>query len=559
MQQFRRLSNFGFDVHKFALAESLSNYIIQDRQPYRLAHSAAGMGLGKDLQGMANKIEATANKGKSGLGLGGTHPLTPSTTPDYTPQPDTAILTHDHAALSFEEMEWWRIMEQRKPAKLLRSKFLPKDDILLAVRTAREMSHAWHSHQVNKLEVTMPNQATPDGVVSSADGGRAIPLLIQTPESSGASPSADVMSGGPGAMLGSPGAAPNSPEAFCLHQAPCVSPQDVQHSGSFWNIASLDSAFNICSSLAAMQQSSNSPDADLCLLDLSMSDCGATEYVLTHGGVRVQSAQVMPGEAAEKLQSSASNVAGVVQPLSANASAESDDSATQAPASVALSTQLKDSTSAQTDLLAATPVQAEAGVSKAAVALDGAGKQLPDSVAEPLDVALLPDSFAAEGQELHTTPSAYSADAAAHLAVTDADVTDSTHMQAATQNAVTDQHSKTANLSAAMPAAYSLKSYEAMKASLKAAHLVIGSLGPVNGQRQAPIGKGKLGSTDRQPAEGSGQGVPTAQEGGVQPEGVMEAEYADGYRARLLWECAVALSCLQPGIALLTGCVHGIA
>lgn len=493
-----------------------------------------GMGLGKDLQGMANKLEATANKGKSGLGLGHTYTLTPTTTPDYSPQPDTAILTNDHAALTFEEMEWWRIMEQRKPAKLLRSKFLPQDDILLALRTAREISQAWHrDRSLNSPDDKVTDLRTSDSKDSSAEGGWDVPLLVQTPKTNNPSPTVNAKSVAPGAVPGSPGAAPNSPEAFCLHQAPCLAPQGVHHSRSFWNMASLDSAFNICSSLAAMQQ----PHAKLNILDLSVNECGATEYVMTHGGVRIHSAQVMSGAAAQKLQGSCSHVAGTVQALLPSALSAPGDSAMQ-EASDALRTHVTDGTPAQTELPSPPPT---AAVGSAAVA------ELPDT-------ASLPGSPAADRQELDLKPlqpspeAAHQADAAA---VTHADVTDSTHVQTA---AAADQHIGIANPSAA----YSLNSYELLKAGLKAAHLVIGSLSLNNGQGTGPIGREisqTKGRTEGQHGEGSGQGMVAAlcpQERVMQHEGVMETEYADDYRARLLRECAVALSSLQTGTAFLT-------
>lgn len=489
------------------------------------------MGLGKDLQGMANKLEATVNKGKAGLGLGNTHTLTPATTPDYSPQPDTAILTNDHAALSFEEMEWWRIMEQRKPAKLLRSKFLPQDNILLALRTAREMSHAWHRDQLNSSD-DKANDEVPSGSKDST--GWDVTLLIKTPKTEGTVfPSADADSKRPGAVPGSLeaapyslGPAPYSRESFCLHQAPCVAPPGLHHSRSFWNMASLDSAFKICSNLAAMQQS----HAELNILDLSVHDCGATEYVLTHGGARVQSAQVMSGEAVQKLQSSASNVAGVVQALVPSSSSEPDESAMQ-PTSAALRTHVTNSTPAQPDLPESRHMQA--------------------AVAEPHGVASLSGSPAADSQELVPTPSVLGSPAQAAMAdaaaVTHAAVTDSTHVQ----TAPADCDMGVAN----QPAAYSLDSYEGLKASLKAAHLVIGSLGPNSGQGQGSIARrdpGVKGRTEGQRGEGSGQAPAFwPQEGDRQHEGVMEAEYADDYRARLLWECAVALSCLQTGTAWL--------
>ena len=519
------------------------------------------MGLGKDLQGMADKVEASSNKGRAGLGLGTTHPLTLTTTPDYTPKPDTAILTHDHAALSFEEMEWWRIMEQRKPAKLLRSKFLPQDDILLAMRAAREMSHAWLSHQADKSGNTVPNQAMPGDTVSNAEGSWTIPLLKTFPNNTSSSTDAMLsyaraVPGSLEAMPHSPEAASNSPDDFCRHQAPCVAPQGQRHSRGFWNMASLDSAFNICGNLAAMQQSGGADANNLCLLDLSSDDCGATEYLLTHGGVTVQSAQVLTDAAAEKLHSSGSHVAGVVQALLPSITAEIANSPMQV-ASVASEGQSQGSTHAQTDTLAPKPVAEVSETAAAAAALGGAREPMTISAAaEALGVALLPGSLAAEGQEEKTTLAVQAADSNAEpMDLLGADVTDSTHMQAAAPTSLKAQHSRTAQQSAAILAAYTLHSFEAMKASLKGAHLVVGSLGTLDGQGQAPIGREASqvkGSNDGQHAVADGQEVPTAQEGSIQHEGVMEAEYADSYRARLLWECAVALSCLHPGTAFMT-------
>ena len=462
-------------------------------------------------------------------------------------------------------MEWWRIMEQRKPAKLLRSKFLPQDEILLALRAAREMSCAWHRGQADVSDDKVPNQAMVGRTVSSAEDGWAIPLLVPTPQTDNASPSTDAVlqsprdvSGSPGSGPNSPGVALNSPRPFCLHQAPCVAPQGLQHSRSFWNMGSLDSAFNICSSLAAMQQSGGTADNGLCLLDLSMDDCGATEYVLTHGNVRVQSAQVLPSDAAEKLQNSASNATAVVQTLSSSITAETEDSAMQA-ASVAVSNQLQDGTHAQTNLLAAKPMQEANEVSKAAAALGGAaGKQLTHlAAAETLDVASLPEYLSAEQQELDPTHAEQSVDNVAQpVYMTDAPATDSTHVQTAALDGAQGQHIETPQLPVATPAAYSLHFYEAMKATLKGAHLVIGSLGAHNGQGRVPIRREvphAEGNIDGQHSEGNGQTVPTAQEGDIQHEGVMEAEYADGYRARLLWECGTALACLLPGTVFKTG------
>ncbi len=278
------------------------------------------MGLGRELQGIAHKLDPTPNKGKAGLGLGQNHPQEAFSVPKYSPQPDTAILTNDHAVLSFEEMEWWRIMEQRKPAKLLRSKFLPQDDILVALRSARELSQAWLAHLVVSNDSALSHQAISSEADALQKGGWQSPLreaghLItgstqDTPHS-------------PGAASNSPGAATSAseavakcseavckgPEGFCLHQGPCMAPHGGDSSSGFWQMASLDSAFSICSSLAssAGQNTHDSSAATLCALDLSFKDCGATEFVLSHSGVKVQSAQLIASKSAQKLMDSHSS------------------------------------------------------------------------------------------------------------------------------------------------------------------------------------------------------------------------------------------------------------
>lgn len=320
---------------------------------------AAGLGLGKDLQGMAHKLDSTPNKGKAGLGLGQDHPQESFGTPKYNPQPDTAILTHGHAVLSFEEMEWWRIMEQRKPAKLLRSKFLPQDDILVALRSARELGQSWIETQVNSSKISMPNQnQTATASNSSQKGGWLSPLKEVNQQASGCGQEHD---NSPGASVSNPrpagtslGAAPSSPvaasdnvqsavpgseaeaecprataispEAFCLHQGPCVAPKGRDPSPSFWHMASLDFAFSICSSAKTPpnQDVGDSNAARLCLLNLCCHDCGAAQYVLTHSGVKVQSAQLMPSEAAQKLKADASNTDTEVPILALNANMDLD-------------------------------------------------------------------------------------------------------------------------------------------------------------------------------------------------------------------------------------------
>ena len=481
------------------------------------------MGLGKDLQGMAHKLDPTPNKGKAGLGLGQDHPQESFGIPKYNPQPDTAILAHDHAVLSFEDMEWWRIMEQCKPAKLLRSKFLPQDDILVALRSARELGRNWTVNQVNNSKIGMPNQdQTATFSDSSQTGGWLSSLKEIDQQASGCgqehviSPGASVSSPKPGetsseaapsslvaasdsVQSAAPGseakaeslrAAATSPETFCLHQGPCVAPQGRDPSPSFWHMASLDSAFSICSSAKTSpnQEGGDSSAATLCLLDLSCHDCGAAQYVLTHGGVKVQSAQLMPSEAAQKLK------------------ADARGADTDIPI---LSLDLQPLPAVSTQLAAAKPEQAVSSVA-------GTTQIEPSSAITHAEALIGPSATTSKPVAVQSSRSVTAAITAA----------------------------------APVPVTHSLPSIEALKPDLKPANLVIGNLSPLDvqpGQQAATTGGGaSKGSLEGQTGGVDGQGLPfTGDSDGAL--GVMEAEYSREYRARLLWECAMALSCLQPG------------
>ncbi|KAL0044230.1 hypothetical protein WJX82_005654 [Trebouxia sp. C0006] len=121
---------------------------------------------------------------------------------------------------------------------------------------------------------------------------------------------------------------------------------------------------------------------------------------------------------------------------------------------------------------------------------------------------------------------------------------------------LTHDHASTRSVTAAISAAapvpvtHSLPSYEALKPDLKPANLVIGSLSPLHcqpGQQAASTGGGaSKGNLEGQTGGVNGQGLPLKGDSNG-ALGVMEAEYSREYRARLLWECAMALSCLQPG------------
>ena len=479
-----------------------------------------GMGLGKDLQGMAHKLDPTPNKGKAGLGLGQDHPQESFGIPKYNAQPDAAILTHDHAVLSFDEMEWWRIMEQRKPAKLLRSKFLPQDDILVALRSARELGQTWVESQVNSSKISMPNQ---DQAATASDncqtGGWLSPLKrvhqqtskcgqehVNTPGTSVSSPKPAGIS--PGAAPSSPVAASDrvqsaafgseaqaecpraiaiSPETFCLHQGPCVAPQGHDPLPSFWHMASLDSAFSICSSAKTSpnQEGGHSDAATLCLLDLSCHDCGAAHYVLTHGRIKVQSAQLMRSEAAQKLRADASNADTDIPILGLDLQP-----------------------------LPAVSTQAAAAKTEPAIsAVAGTTQTEPQSALTHAEPLMGPPAVTSEPVAVQSTRSVAAAITAA----------------------------------APIPVTHSLPSYEALKPDLKPANLVIGNLSPLHcqpGQKAAATeGGASKGSLEGQTGGVNGQGQPLKGDS----LGVMEAEYSRGYRARLLWECAMALSCLQPG------------
>ena len=92
---------------------------------------------------MPQSLSATGNKGRAGLGMASPQGSSPAAS--YALQPDSAMLVNDEPVLTMQEMEWWRIMGQREPKKLLRSKFLPQDDVLLSLRTAREQAQGLSS------------------------------------------------------------------------------------------------------------------------------------------------------------------------------------------------------------------------------------------------------------------------------------------------------------------------------------------------------------------------------------------------------------------------------
>lgn len=430
--------------------------------------------------------------------------------------------------LSLDEMEWWRIMQQKKPAKLLRSKFLPQDDILVALRSARELVQSWLASSVHTSNREETNEAVIGSGCSQKTGCQSTPreteLAVKphqdqsispevTSSSPGSAPSSlEAARSSPGASPGSlkspaaasegvsgrPRAVPCSPETFCLHQGPCIAPQGPDPSPTFWHMASLDSAFSICSSLTTSHQQGA---GTLCTLDLSCQDCGATQYVLSHGGAKVQSAQLMAGASTQKLRIDASS-AGTelhILPMSISMTANEECTAVQSLSAATASETATRGTAAAMPALTET-VRTEV-VDAACAHVEAVLPALLSAAAAVDAIPAVDKTVAVSAVEPDTSPNMYS-----------------------------------------------LALYEALQPTLKPVSLVIGSLCPMDGQ-QGLKSEGQnqsMGNLDGQTDASIGPRLPVKGESS-EALGVMEAEYSRGYRARLLWECAVALSCLQPG------------
>ena len=294
-----------------------------------------------------------------------------------------------------------------------------------------------------------------------------------------------------------PRAIPRIHETLCLHQGPCIAPQGQDPSPAFWHMASLDSALSICSSLTTSHQQGA---GTLCMLDLSRQDFGATQYVLSHGGVTVQSAQLLAGASAQKLSTDASSAGTELHML---------------PMSISM-TANEESTAVQSLSAATASETATRGTASAMPALTEMVQTKVVDAAHAHAEAILP---------------AVSSEAAAvgRPAI---------DMTAAASTVEPDNSSDV----------HSLAWYEALQPTLKPVNLVIGSLCPMDGQ-QGLKHEGQhqsMGNLDGQVDASTGQRLPVKGESS-EALGVMEAEYSREYRARLLWECAVALSCLQPG------------
>lgn len=425
---------------------------------------------------MPQSLDPTANKGRAGLGLDSTGPGSSSAAVSYALQPDSALLMNDEPVLTMQEMEWWRIMEQRKPKKLLRSKFLPQDDVLLALRSARE-------------------QAQRSGPAESAIAAQGSSLSVM-PDSL-------------------------EPEFIrvehaCPHEGPCLAPHDSAHSSGFWHMASLEAGLSLCSTAAASQQLPNTP-ANLqgfSFLDLSFSDSGAAQYLLTHAPVVVQSAVLMGSRAAEKLCS------GQLEAV-------------------------------------------QQGTPKAVV------QQWPGDFNTQLTT---PSALADSSSTLHAAPSSSTAVSAASL--TDTNVATHSADPETPQGSEQTLHpcstlgpSKSTEPAGASPVSplsqHSLASYHALAATVGQHNLVVGDLSSIADHSTSARDAAHVSGSSPKNDSVTETGAVAAQGDWQQAEtvGVMEAEYSSAYRARLLWECAVALACLKPGklsdtLSLLSAHLH---
>lgn len=454
-----------------------------------------GAGLGRAQQGISDPLEAAGNRGRAGLGLDPTAPEGSAAGASYALQPDACLLVNDQPELTMQEMEWWRILEQRQPSKLLRSKFLPQDDILLALRTARE--GACNNVPSESIAQDALPRASHAGIAESARPGlREQPASVMPP--AGIS------------------------EHCCTHQGTCLAPRDSEHSTAFWHMASLEVGLSLCSTAAAAAPlpPTGADTSGFSFLDLSLCDCGATQYMLTHAPVKVQSAVVMSSEATQQLRSSS-------QPNAAeHAGAQ--------------------------PVLQQWPWDFRTG-------------KMPSPAA---------DAAAPVSQHVQSSHSPDSALALPPLPQSEAKIVTKTRpgqaVQESPQLCSIPQEPDTAGLetpqTTGQSAEHSLESFQALTAAVGQVNLVIGSL------CSQPGAAGAVHRVSRQSGEGasisardtayvgntvaaSGVSNPGRQPAEAcsasgrhdTPLGVMEAEYGSAYRAQLLWECAVALSCLKPG------------
>ena len=273
----------------------------------------------------------------------------------------------------------------------------------------------------------------------------------------------------------------NSPEDTCSHQAPCLVPQDSEHSSAFWHIASLEAGLSLCSSAAAAHQlpEKSADEQDFSFLDLSFSDSGAAQYLLKHAPVEVTAGVLMGSGAAQQLCSTQAEATqqGATQPVLQQ---WPDDfkTALATPASTADQS-----------------VHANAAISPAtgtSVAPNSAASTSSlSAIAAPLEVSTHHTQPCSTAEAISTKP---------------------------------DQ----ARSAAGLPQ-HSLAAYQALTAAVGAVNLVVGDL---------------CSCADEVNADGNR----TAYQGSsAEGAGVMESEYGAAYRAGVLWECAVALSCLKPG------------
>lgn len=95
-----------------------------------------GSGLGKDGKGISTAIDAVGNMRRTGLGFGSDQSAEAKAA--WAPAPDTAVLTNDAPLDAAEVAGWAAAATMVIPSKLIKSKAVPNDDILVELRGARE-------------------------------------------------------------------------------------------------------------------------------------------------------------------------------------------------------------------------------------------------------------------------------------------------------------------------------------------------------------------------------------------------------------------------------------
>ncbi|GAX78270.1 hypothetical protein CEUSTIGMA_g5712.t1 [Chlamydomonas eustigma] len=233
-----------------------------------------GQGLGAQSQGMSSALEAEGGRGKrAGLGFGDSSQKEASVGAVWTPVPDTRWLTNDRllgsvaAESSLEELLADPVKMQATPHLITKSKAVPDDDVLTALRTITSEATAW----VNKQRQEGTGSAAGGPMTAAA----ASPKMGNTVSSS-SEPAAPNMPSHVHDLVGSPGHQRHP--CLCSHTEPCLAPRsdpkDSRLGRGYFKFGALDSALGI------VDEARLAETPRPLLLDLSLKGCSATQYVL---------------------------------------------------------------------------------------------------------------------------------------------------------------------------------------------------------------------------------------------------------------------------------------